>query len=398
MSTFIITRNRVCAFSYKNEKDLPDGQKLLTCSKCKETHYVSREAQAKQWKHHKQVCRKAENEELQPEDFDGVPLSRIFNNVCYFLENPNQIKGREFLYHLQAILGQLRGNHSLIIEDDAHLPEGVMKSFVYTLSGLNGKGYKTAHEVVQKVWSIPGFARYFLSEDILMSETIKEWKTKGIPPPETQKYVHGVLDPSTAYDRSMQRHNIYCELVAILFSGTLTTVNEEGKPHVRTNNALSVAIIRQTGRTWRCPYSRASQPSFNERSLFLSSMMDSSFAQAHSPARKFMTEQEVFPGMDMKQILHVLMDDERFFRDPSDTDECSILKTLSRYCASSSYKEHLTPRDRIELLDKYSEWAIPDKPFTLELGYVMPVQTKSPCSHEYVVYELFHKHLVEDSR
>ena len=366
MSTFIITRNRVCAFSYKNEKDLPDGQKLLTCSRCKETHYVSREAQAQQWKHHKQVCRKAEDEEL--EDFDRWPWASLLDYVCFLLENPDRIKGREFLYLLQAVLGQLKGIHGSISEVGALMANRAVRALLDTLSGLNGKGPAAANEVVQKIWSIPGFCNYFLSDDILMPETMKEWKCKGLPPPGPQKYVDGVLDPSTAYDPFMQVNTVYCELVAALFYGTLRDHSEEEEPHVRINSALSVAAARQMSRTWCCPYSRASQPSFTKRSGFLSLMMDSSFTQAHSPARKFMTEQEVFPGMDMKQILQVLMDDERFFRDPSGRGGRYILETLCRYCASIHYKEHLTPLDRIELLDKFFDWDVPDKSFQPDDG------------------------------
>ena len=370
MPTFIITgNNRVCAFSYKNEKDLPDGQKLLTCSGCQETHYVSREAQSQHLKYHQQVCRKAEDEELQPLDFHGVPLASLLDNVCYLLENPDQIKGRKFLYLLQAVLGQLKGIHGSISEDEAHAANRVKLALLVTLSGFNREGAAAANEevVLQKIWSIPGFASYFLSDDILMSETMKEWKCKGLPPPEPQ-----------TYDPSMQVNTVYCELVADLFFGTVRTVNQrqegehqrqEEEPHtrVRSNSALSVAVVRQIGRTWRCPYSRASQPSFKKRSLFLTAMMDDSFAQAHSPARKFMTEQEVFPGMNMKQILHVLMDDERFFRDPSDISTRAILRSLSLYCRSIHYKEHLTPLDRIELLDKFFEWDVPKKFFVLQL-------------------------------
>jgi hypothetical protein len=51
------TPHRVCAYMFTYEADLPPGKKLLTCSKCQDTHYKDRVSQKAHWKDHKLFCR-----------------------------------------------------------------------------------------------------------------------------------------------------------------------------------------------------------------------------------------------------------------------------------------------------------------------------------------------------
>ena len=67
------TDTRVCSYSFIDEKQLPAGKKLLRCSRCHETFYVSREAQKLHWPYHKISCVKIEDDEPQVrQDFGGL--------------------------------------------------------------------------------------------------------------------------------------------------------------------------------------------------------------------------------------------------------------------------------------------------------------------------------------
>ena len=98
------SNHRVCAFSYKNEKDLPDGQKLLTCARCLETCYIDREAQLQHYKIHKQTCCKREHEAFDPRHLHETAMIDAVNQVGFSLQNPSAIKGRFFLRAFQRIL------------------------------------------------------------------------------------------------------------------------------------------------------------------------------------------------------------------------------------------------------------------------------------------------------
>jgi hypothetical protein len=57
------TVDKFCNWTFVKESDLPDGQKLLGCSRCKGCWYRNRECQTKHWPYHKKSCRSLTEEQ-----------------------------------------------------------------------------------------------------------------------------------------------------------------------------------------------------------------------------------------------------------------------------------------------------------------------------------------------
>ena len=374
-STFLITRNRVCAFSFKNEKDLPDGQKLLTCARCLETCYIDREAQLEHYKIHKQTCCKREHETFDPRVVQETAMIDAVNQVGFSLQNPSAIKGRFFLRAFQRILYILKERD--LTEEEIRNIQALLGTFMeeMKMNGVkNGNNELAATALLEKVWGIPGFANFFLSEDLFLSDAMREWKQKGVSPPPRQEYVDGVLDQSTAYDPSLQLRLPFCTVLSTFLVCSAICARKMAKTY-----ALSINIARVAAKSWMCGYSRVSHPSVtsdlrglhHSRSRWLtwilpSSCLDLEFRQA----RDHMKDEEVYPGLTLKQALTVLMEDETYFCTLDDDDDrdirsnrnhIGIMKILIMFMddPKSSFKERMTAQDRIELLEIFHNWNPP---------------------------------------
>ena len=376
-STFLITRNRVCAFSFKNEKDLPDGQKLLTCARCLETCYIDREAQLKHYKIHKQTCCKREHETFDPRVVQETAMIDAVNQVGFSLQNPSAIKGRFFLRAFQRILYILKERD--LTEEEIRNIQALLGTFMeeMKMNGVkNGNNELAATALLEKVWGIPGFANFFLSEDLFLSDAMREWKQKGVSPPPRQEYVDGVLDQSTAYDPSLQLRLPFCTVLSTFLVCSAICARKMAKTY-----ALSINIARVAAKSWMCGYSRVSHPSVtgdlpvlhHSRSLWLtwilpSSCLDLEFHQD----RDHMNDEEVYPGLTLKQVLTVLMEDETYFytfpdfrelppqcRDAASSTEILQILFLFLYDPKSSFKERMNASDRIDLLEIFHSWNPP---------------------------------------
>ena len=83
-----------------------------------------------------------------------------------------------------------------------------------------------------------------------------------------------------------------------------------------------------------------------------------------------MKDEEVYPGLTLKQALTVLMEDETYFCTLDDDDDrdirsnrnhIGIMKILIMFMddPKSSFKERMTAQDRIELLEIFHNWNPP---------------------------------------
>ena len=197
--------HRVCAFSYKNEKDLPGGQKLLTCARCCETCYVDRESQLEHWPIHKHSCCKPEHENFDLRQVQEMSFEGLVSTVKFLLATPDLIKGRYFLCIFKEILDRIIYNHDISVQE-TRLLNTLHSTFMQVLTkppvGENGEDDETSglpSKTLQRIWAIPGFASFFLSDDIFLSKAMGEAKREGLMPPQPQKYIDGVLDPATKW-------------------------------------------------------------------------------------------------------------------------------------------------------------------------------------------------------
>ena len=100
-----MTKDRICSATFVHEKDLPAGKKLLTCGRCRETCYVSREAQLEHWPWHKVSCCPIEKDpSLALVQAQGNNVSLLSDLFGWILERPEErAKGRALLKIFQRL-------------------------------------------------------------------------------------------------------------------------------------------------------------------------------------------------------------------------------------------------------------------------------------------------------
>jgi hypothetical protein len=376
--------DRRCAYTYISEKELvrTEGRKLLQCTKCKETCYKDRESQTAHWPIHKLTCCAIEKDDPRI----NLPFASIDACIRAMAKLAGEttpasqrepMKGRFFLYGLQYILKYFKQNKPL----DDYEQRQVMGWIIAPLKELTNKE-------LHIMWGIPGFVCFMLSDDIYLSHIMKEWKELGKDPPPNEIYpITNILDPKTRYDPSWQiQRKEYWEMMEAFF--IISTGFDEGRI---TQHALTYAILRRHMQSWACPYSRVSFPSCcptydtdpwtTRGNFYLSTFMVSFDLMTQSPdlLKKYLIPGEVLPGLSAKELLHVLMVDESFFK----TIELDIVEkvALGLYLTGRNQESEpgwkdLTPEDRVDLLQLFLDWKspaynIPHKLVQCNLGTVM---------------------------
>ena len=377
--------HRVCAFSYKNEKDLPGGQKLLTCARCCETCYVDRESQLEHWPIHKHSCCKPEHENFDLRQVQEMSFEGLVSTVKFLLATPDLIKGRYFLCIFKEILDRIIYNHDISVQE-TRLLNNLHSTFIQVLTkppvGENGEEDETSglpSKTLQRIWAIPGFASFFLSDDIFLSKAMRKAKQEGLLPPPPQEYIDGVLDPATKYDPELQVSVVYWNVVAqfLMYSSCFLELGPvEGAVFIRHQpTRLSVAITSRFVRSWACRYARVSIPSvedfaedcnhdevmpFLSRSAFLTTFLPrpTRFHAPSSPVNKYMKVGELYPGLTLKEMLMTLMDDETYFHTIGDDVDATILVTrLIEFVLKAPLDvQNISTRERIELLEHWYGW------------------------------------------
>jgi hypothetical protein len=311
------------------EKDKKDSETLFSCSRCKQVFYKDRGCQKKHWPMHKQVCVKLHE--------DDPRIHKPFTTIAAALEVAHEllqdpmsrIRGRLFLHALKEF-------RRLLLETDEY-----EKRPAYVKQMVNAAIFQPLWRAVQThgdaflelIWAIPGFASHFLSQDILLSPAMKECKDKGQDPPPNEQYLaFGKIDPTTKHSDKIQLPNPYYTFVLKLFRLTASTENAETS--YLKDTPLAMAGLRQIMHTWKCPYSRVSVPcwfsinpsdEWTSRSEYFFTFFILAFSQSaqgmtynpillHCNAiTHHLRGKEWIPGMTMKSMIKVMMEDEALY-------------------------------------------------------------------------------------
>lgn len=331
------SKDRICAFSYVNEKDLPEGEKLLQCSKCSETFYRDRASQVSHWPLHKRFCCSIEKESrLLKEDWSDV---EDFKDI---LHNP--------LFTILQDLSSIRKGQSRVI---VHLFQQLRKLLVnnpmYFDSTKDDIGFFLVEYVFMPLrkmilhnrdrlalWAIPGFANFFLSEELFLSNVMLERKRNGTPALTDEEYDlidHYFHDEEDVLEAQMEFPGLILPpaytglLMKVLLDSFLDIEPETMTGGQPKTDSLGVAIARLVFRSWACPYTRVSYASlpYEDKdgeygnveempwewasrsgcvSEFLASMYD---------VRMPTEPGEIVPGLSAKSLLTTMVEDASFF-------------------------------------------------------------------------------------
>ena len=382
-----ISPARICAHSYVNEKDLPEGQKLLTCGRCRETCYISKEAQIEHWRSsHRYVCCEIQKDDIRVRDGLGYDNSMYcIDEIHSQLANRVQDvkKGRSLLYafqQLMAFASNPKENNKFWKGHTARTGnsfEDAMKELFDCI--LPSRGESTPCQKVARLWAIPNFTNFFLAEDIFLSSTMKQWKIEGIPAPRKKDVC------SICTSLSLNSYQQHPSLTALLFRLHSRSALDFGEARSGQGGLLlqmratkfGMAIERLNLESWRCPYSRASicvempeQSGLISRSnvfwgMFMGMYRDfvvcegengrPSFEGEVFSDRRGKRENEIMSGLTVKQLYRVMLDDEDYIVTSNPRTFIVSLDCLDDASRTAKKGEgpwdFFTSDDRLELLD-----------------------------------------------
>ena len=363
-------KTRICVSTWVKEEDLPEGQRLLTCSKCKAVCYVNRQEQIAHWPIHKKVYRKLQDDEAAYRVFhQGGGLDDI--RECFGITNdllglgglqegtPDldtvmlklSVQGRFLLFSLQQLKWFLSQKSQQNVVQDESFKDAFETFCTIPLSALI-----SAHgeRFVQLLFAVPGFSNWFFSDDILLSEEMKRRKDLGVNAKDGEVCPEHLL------------HESFYKFVVHIMGAVLDTFSFEdpgGSGLLLNSCPLAAAIVRWQMKNALCPYYRASFP-FDLRALALVATLEIALSSMHehgnSALRSATASNEIISGMGAKDFFSLVLQDDLIFETYDNVAgllECLML-IESMYGGEQSGPPFscLTSEDREELLSLFLLW------------------------------------------
>jgi hypothetical protein len=321
MSAYFKSPNRVCAYTFKNEKDLPPGQKLKDCGKCREVCYLDRESQEAHWPIHKQVCCALEKDEDYIREGRGyMDIWQCLASIGSLLVTPqnHRFRGRRVLYAYQQLIRFLDNDLDLYVQNLDKIT-GILKYGVHSplMNSLE-------RDDVEGMWASPGFVNYFLSEDIFLTPAMKLRKDKNEKPPEQivfETEMDGLREMTACRERQLYLTPATCGMLTSLFlsaASTFTSKTADGPFMYRYPTALSVAAARHFIGCWKCPYKRSCFPAgATGRNQALFTIFQASIDQSNeegyersSRIDQWKEKDEILPGLTAKEAAIAFITDK----------------------------------------------------------------------------------------
>lgn len=380
-SHYTRSKTRVCAFTHVFEKDLPAGKKLLTCSKCEETCYVDRESQKAHWPLHKHSCCSIRNDKTLKQVVSLPPYEQqtrddILRMMQGLLLSPMQKKGRLLLYGFQA-LADKRFFSAFTSKAD------VLESIWTYIHAALARSWNHSEDTVSRIWAIPGWTNYFLSDDLFLSPMYRELKQAGIENPQNDKTISKSENNITASQTPLAEQFLspwYCEILSVVLKVSALRVDmvHWSKQGEFRSNSLAAAVLKHAMKLWQCPYTIRSFLSPKTNCVDLGQVWrhgtaTQCFAIMFYLTRKDMNERpavflqslnedELVPGMKAREIMEVILNGaqmilECYQRDGLNAlvqsmfilpDEYSPLRVLHSGLCQQKY---FTIQDRVKLLE-----------------------------------------------
>ena len=354
-----ITKDRVCGWTYVKEKDLPEGQKLLACSRCNEVWYQDRECQLAHWPYHRKSCKSLRDEQESSIHDPILDLTTCLQSLsAIFIDGMRDLSltGRSLLHAFRELKRHV-SREELSEEDHLILRNMGVRVFSALSQCITKYG---RDKLCYDVWAIPGFASYFLSEDLFLSPVMKYRQEHGIPafgePVSIDSEARGVRVLPMMYTSIIQQ--LYGFSMSQFW---LDTVSGQ----LLAPKALVAALTRSANRAWTSEYARASlswEENFHIRFFedFFQKPLKSNLL------REWCAPNELVPGLAAKQLLTTLMKDSNFLHRMDPDRRSEFLGAVYSFCAYFEDNEnlpwsHLTEKERIELLDIAQDWEAPKK-------------------------------------
>ena len=371
------TDNRVCALTYVNEKDLPEGKKLIPCWTCQETFYVSLDAMKEHHEVHRQVCCALHEDRFVQNKISCGGFNSVEDAlyvVRWILEDPDRwLQGRLLLYAFQQALSFLKNRPG-----GTEFDEDMILAHVFVILRIG----ELSLESTKIMWAIPGFANYFLGPSV--------WN-----PPEVTGLPDGEV-LSAGGDQSdhgqklgpQQLNGLYCAMLTLILKMPIFGAN-------RQNTRLQACVHRHFFQMWSDRQFSTSWPeTFFSFGDTVATRMDdfwsilSKCCKLKAPLleHSLMIPNELVPGLTVKELFVLLMEDQTMFESPTqeelDDDCVCLLDLLHEGTLALSY---FTTEECIGLFNIAEKWNPPDR--HVRISGIFPEQ-KSLTLFDFVLYLL----------
>ena len=384
--TAVVSRQspRVCAGSFVKEKDLPEGQNLLQCGRCKQTCYVSREVQLEHWPYHRHVCVPIERDDPRVR----APLTsteECLRIIHECLQKPREkINGRLLLWAFRC-LKWFRENQPQNAPEFSN-PTVISVELCKLEKDAKRMIQKYGYSMIQIIWSIPGWVDFFLSDELLLTKALKKLKSHGHPAPKPSVILDGEtgrIDPATMLDPSCVMDAFYCQYIFKWF--VISCFQMPDIFHVDSYNksALAAAVVRQVMTLWHDRYNTAACSSYSYRNKELLKMLLIAYRSKHFGRKNsdwepspYTKPTELVPGMTVVNFFEILQwENSNFFSTIRYEDLQRMVAALVSFDGKNPHRGpwSLTPEDRVRVLDLMHDCHFPENTtggvFTHPLNY-----------------------------
>jgi len=257
-----------CNVTFRTVGDMgPDGhviERLLRCSKCKDTYYCGRAEQVKHWRMHKQFCRPVEDEPVTEEEinlnyrnlsmcargfsrhfnqnYDGSPNSEILLRV---LGRCILARGTWYMLKRMQTLCIGSGGYSVTKYDLRDM--GQLLGLLEIILG------QADDSTISALWAVPGMATFMLNID-LISKTMRQKKQRGIFPSKKEMKFKG-------FDPAFQNHMYFSTTIGNIMMASVFQMNfNQGPVHRVRNTGLAQALSRKMFEWYKDPHTLISIP------------------------------------------------------------------------------------------------------------------------------------------
>jgi hypothetical protein len=335
--------NKVCAYTLKNERDLPPGKKLLMCSKCKETFYENRDAQLSHWPDHKRSCCAIEKDPTLPsqEYSDPHECMRDVSSILHAAET--RIIGRGLLHALKCFLAFMK---NMVFEvDDPNDEESYWKGLIDDCfqATFEAAKLRTNGAVIDWIWGIPGFVNFFLDERNYIC---------------TQHGYH--LIPGDEQPAHPRFTGPYFGSFFILTKETIAGVD---RMSYINSNTVAIGWMRFLMKIWGIDDIRQSVPLYFRNQVFNQTFLLLLLGKQENESRVVQNTKpgEIVPGLTLRNIIKVMIDDMfTFTHNPviwprEEDDHHSYWDEVSRYLSDLSVDPadhgYLSTDSRLDLIE-----------------------------------------------
>jgi hypothetical protein len=222
---------------------------------------------------------------------------------------------------------------------------------------LNLSNHRTyMQEYFELFYAIPGFANWFLSEDIMLPEEPIEDGHEFIHQKQMGKSHRHLVSLPWAYFVQ----GFYAQASFVMYS------QYEGESLYHKMSPLATSILKRQMKNWTTPYIREGLPwknaVFNHRFAFdtaAAGLLDEP-AENTTLMRQRTAPDEVIPGAKVFDLIATLIQEDRAYYMLNLDQNIESLETLlhnhGALMSQSGPFSHLTPIDRIRLYEMYQHW------------------------------------------